>query len=360
VRVVRWRECLRDGHGYGRTERGAVGHEEGEGCDCAASEEAEEVISPECLARGLRRWEVGVVVNCLSPLAGAVREVVVRGVMLANGGRAEGGKRDGKGTDWDGVRLYFPPEFGLDDCVGGRVDEERKNADDENGRVGRLLEKRKAMMVSGVQADDDNERPYARYFEVPEWQLKQSHYAVASALLEPVGVKIVRLHVGLFLNAVGPWFGFHTARGVYSVIGDPRVRMTWTDLGDVAKAILVLMGRVFNGEDVPGRLRIAGSVVSPEEIKEAMEPAGAGEVTVRGGMEVGVFRERVLSRKFEERSPIPFIRLMMAEGLGDYRNAQEGGWGNDNEYVNPVQKIWKWRGVKELAKQTGGRPNAGA
>ena len=281
-------------------------------------DDSDDGMSAESIARRLRAGRVDAVVNALPPAAGALRETVLRGVALAGGGGGGGGV----------VRVYFPPDFGLDDHVG------------RNGETDGSFQ--------------------AGCFAVPEWEARRSHFEAAAAMLGPVGVRICRVHCGLFMHdAVGPWLGFHTARGVYSVVGSSGARTVYTDLGDVARVIAVVAQRACAGEEVPESLRTAGCVASVEEVREAMMDAGAGEVDIRT-VPLKPYREKQLGRRYEDRSPFPYIKLIMASGLADWRPESEGGWGNDNELVNPGERLWKWKGMRELAVETKGRPNARA
>lgn len=90
-----------------------------------------------------------------------------------------------------------------------------------------------------------------------------------------------------------------------------------------------------------------------------MMDAGAGEVDIRTVLLEG-YREKVLARQYEERSPFPYIKLIMALGLADWRPQGDGGWGNDNELMNPGGSLWKWKIIRDLALETSGRPNAAA
>jgi hypothetical protein len=220
------------------------------------------------------------------------------------------------------MRLYFPPEFGFDASIG---------------------------------ATPTAPSPYFDCFDVPEWNTKTSHHALLSRVLANSNIQICRLANGLFLHdGIGPWSGFHTGRGMYSVVGDPNSgKTTYTDLGDVARVIAVLGARVMRGEVVPERLRIAGCVATAAEIRDVMVEAGAGEVGLRG-VDLEGYKSRVLGKAYEDRAPVPFVRLIMAMGLGDYRPEV---WGNDNEIVNPGETLWRWKGIRDLAEETGGRPN---
>jgi hypothetical protein len=102
-------------------------------------------------------------------------------------------------------------------------------------------------------------------------------------------------------------------------------------------------------------LREVGEEGEGASVELAVREAADG----RGDGGLGTFRERMLGKGFEERSPVPFIRSYVAEGLVDWRTVEEGGWRNDNESVNLGEGRWRWKRIEELAHETGGRPNRG-
>jgi hypothetical protein len=88
-----------------------------------------------------------------------------------------------------------------------------------------------------------------------------------------------------------------------------------------------------------------------------MHDAGAGDVQVLR-KDLVEFKSKALETGYEGKDAFRYLRVCMAEGLIDYRGKEEGGWGNDNEVVNPGQVGWQWKGLRDLAVETKGRPNA--
>jgi hypothetical protein len=197
-------------------------------------------------------------------------------------------------------------------------------------------------------------------FNIPEWDGKKAHYALAREVVRGTEIQICRLFIGLFMhNGIGPWYGFHTAKDVYQAVGSLDQSISYTDVSDVARVVCSLSEKAVRGEKVPGELRIAGTHASVRQIADLMSSAGAGKIELKS-LELESYREKALSREYEDRGAILCLRFIMGDGRGDYRPKAEGGLGNDNEIVNPEQKQFVWKTMKNLASETKGRPNSDA
>ncbi|OAG41164.1 hypothetical protein AYO21_04544 [Fonsecaea monophora] len=212
-------------------------------------------------------------------------------------------------------------------------------------------------------------------FSVPEWDGKKAHYALTRQVLAPTNIKVCRIFNGLFLHSgVGPWYGFHTAKDVYRAVGSLDQHVSFTDIGDIARVLCLLAERTMRGVPVPSQLRIAGTNASFRDIARLMTAAGAGagagaspgvgmgekkEIELKS-VELEAFRNRVLNRQYEDRGPIVCLRFIMGDGRADYRTTEEGGLGNDNDLVNPDQRHFVWKTMRDLAVETKGRPNVNA
>ncbi|KAJ5544809.1 hypothetical protein N7535_006803 [Penicillium sp. DV-2018c] len=202
------------------------------------------------------------------------------------------------------IRLYFPSEFGVDH--------------------------------------------YGHDFAHLEWYEKKKHLANAQPVV--TDMKICRVFVGLFLeDSIGPWFGFDTRNGRYTSVGPPTTPVSFTGMGDVGKTVASLAS--MEVELVPEIVRVGGDTRSILEIAGIMRDAGAGEIDVR---EVPYEEyKRVTTAKEDSWDPAAYLRFLMADGRIDHT---VNGLGSDNEFVNPGQRLWKWKTMEDLARETGGRP----
>ncbi|EXJ58398.1 hypothetical protein A1O7_05823 [Cladophialophora yegresii CBS 114405] len=241
---------------------------------------------------------VDVLVNAISTVGASVRDQLARALPKTS------------------VKLYFPSEFGVDHTLHG--------------------------------------------FDIPEWDGKKRHYELAKKVQvqQEADFQMCRLFVGLFLHSgIGPWYGFHTSKGVYQAIGSLDQSSSYTDIGDIARVVCGLAERAVRGEKVPEALRIAGSHASCRQIAREMSAAGSGDIDLKT-VELDTYRDKALSRKYEDRGAIVYLRFLMGDGRVDYRPKDEGGLGNDNEVVNPWEQQFVWKTVRDLAHQSGGRPNS--
>lgn len=162
-------------------------------------------------------------------------------------------------------------------------------------------------------------------------------------------IRICTVFNGLFLeDSIGPWFGFDTKNAVYEVAGSRHARVSLTSMEDVGKAVATLAAMPL--EDVPTSIQIAGDTVSFDDIARIMSEAGGREISV-GEIDGKAYREDVLRQ--ETTSPEKHLRFLMGDGSIDYSSS---GRGNQNELVNPEEKDWTWKSVKDLAKETNGTP----
>ncbi|ETI22626.1 hypothetical protein G647_06702 [Cladophialophora carrionii CBS 160.54] len=197
-------------------------------------------------------------------------------------------------------------------------------------------------------------------FGIPEWDGKKRHYELAKKIQQEADIQICRLFVGLFLHSgIAPWYGFHTSRGVYQAVGSLDQSISYTDISDIARVVCGLAERAVRGERVPEELRIAGSHASFRQIAQEMSAAESGDIDLKT-VELDTYRDKALSRKYGDRGAIVCLRFVMGDGRVDYRPKDEGGLGNDNEVVNPGQQHFVWKTVRDLARETGGRPNSDA
>ncbi|GLA36228.1 hypothetical protein AnigIFM63309_002146 [Aspergillus niger] len=200
---------------------------------------------------------------------------------------------------------------------------------------------------------------YVHDFPHLEWDAKKKHMALAEQLLTqgPKKVKICRVFCGLFLeDSIGPWFGFDTKRGRYESVGSSRVPVSFTSLGDVGRSVAALAS--LRVDEVPEVVHVAGDSRSVVEIAEVMGGAGGGGEDGKGEIEVvevGLeeYKRDVTTGKKDSWDPAPYLRFLMGEGKIMHTR---DGLGDDDELVNPGERLWKWETLRDLAERTGGRP----
>ncbi|KAB8272410.1 hypothetical protein BDV30DRAFT_249513 [Aspergillus minisclerotigenes] len=193
---------------------------------------------------------------------------------------------------------------------------------------------------------------YIHDFRHLEWDAKKRHDKLAREILDP-GVKVCRVFCGLFLeDSIGPWFGFDTRGGRYECVGSAGEVVSFTGLGDVGRVVAGLCGLFAEGgvAVVPDVLHVAGDTRSVADVARIMEKEGGGPIEVTE-VALGEYKERVT--KVVGSDPAPYLRFLIGEGKINHSSA---GLGCDNEVVNPGERVWKWKSLEQLARETQGRP----
>lgn len=211
------------------------------------------------------------------------------------------------------VKLYFPSEFGVDHMLGG-------GKDSDFGHI--------------------------------EWQKKKDHVElVHQSMAKGKDLKVCSVFVALMTEiSFGPWFGIDTKNHKYECAGDPDQPASFTAFVDIGKALAVLASMA--PAKLPEQVRVASDTVSYRQIAKIMEEAaGDGQKIEVTGLDTDAFKQHAFANPGD--SPAVFIRFLMGNGKLDF---SEKGLGNNNELINPGQKLWKWRTVKDYAAEVKGRP----
>jgi len=218
-----------------------------------------------------------------------------------------------------GVKVYFPPEFGSDH------------------------------RLNDFPGWDD-----------VLWLAKEKHVHKAREIAKGK-VKIIALYTGLFLEGtLGPWFGFDTANLTYTSVGSPDKKTAITTKADIGRALAELSLLALSPESassVPDDVRIAGENVSyravrdtVQRVREELGVEPRGEIVLKTE-DYDTYKATVREEQLKKPAPGPLrhIRLLIAEGKMDFSE-------NNDELVNPGQKVWKWKSVEDYVREVGGRP----
>ncbi|KAJ5206112.1 hypothetical protein N7472_002560 [Penicillium cf. griseofulvum] len=162
-------------------------------------------------------------------------------------------------------------------------------------------------------------------------------------------MKICRVFCGLFLeDSIGPWFGLDTQNGKFTSVGSSHTRVSFTSLDDVGRTVASLA--TMPVEKIPEIVHVGGDSRSVAEIAGIMESAGAGRIDINC-----LPYEEYKAKTIAEPSWDPAAYMWFLMGDGSIAHIP-GFLGNDNDVVNPGQRLWKWKTVEDLAKETNGQP----
>ncbi|KAF3927629.1 hypothetical protein AA313_de0209766 [Arthrobotrys entomopaga] len=186
---------------------------------------------------------------------------------------------------------------------------------------------------------------YLHDFNHPEWDKKKSHFQAVSIRED---LKICRVFPGLFMeHSVGPWYGLDTKQGKYELVGSGNAPISFTSIPDIGRGVASALANI-PVDEFPEKLYFSGDSVSLLEIAELMKGAGAGDIQI-STLDLDEYKRETLAAE-TTLDPASYLRFLMAEGKIDNKD------GNDNEVVNPGQKFWEWKKMKDYAEETGGRP----
>ncbi|KAG8983576.1 hypothetical protein FRB94_007507 [Tulasnella sp. JGI-2019a] len=198
-----------------------------------------------------------------------------------------------------GVKVYFPSEFGMDH---------------RNGPQNHVWFHEKARHVAAAR------------------NIAQGH------------LQVIQLYIGMFTEVIfGPFFGLDTKSGVYTSLGsgtaDKEVSITST--ADIAAAVARLaIIAVADPTSVPDQVRITGDNRSFNELADIVGSEVGKKITV---VEEPVAQTSDQPDGEDLGALARLLRLNFADGAVDFSK-------NDNELVNPGQKFWKWKTVRDHAR----------
>ncbi|KAM3423094.1 hypothetical protein BST61_g553 [Cercospora zeina] len=184
-------------------------------------------------------------------------------------------------------------------------------------------------------------------FSQPEWDHKKHHDALVKAQLH--NTKVCRIYAGLFLeDSLGPWFGMDVKRRKFHSVGSADVPVSFTTPADVGKTVAQIARMRY--EDVPPQLHISGDALSIRQVARVLEHAGSPPIDVEE-IQAGEFKSRAIAD--DTLDPMNYLRFLMGEGKINHTASVVG---NDNELVNPGQRLWTWKTVSEYADDVQGQP----
>ncbi|EPS44357.1 hypothetical protein H072_1658 [Dactylellina haptotyla CBS 200.50] len=185
---------------------------------------------------------------------------------------------------------------------------------------------------------------YLHDFQHPEWDKKKSHF---ESVNKREDLTVSRVFPGLFLeHSIGPWYGLNTKEGKYEIVGSGDTPISFTSISDIGRAVASALANI-PLDDFPEKLYFSGDSVSLRQISELMKQAGAGEIEV-SSLDLAEYKAKTLATTGLD--PASYLRFLMADGKIDNKGD------NSNEVVNPGEKLWKWKKMKDHAAETGGRP----
>ncbi|KAK6347840.1 hypothetical protein TWF718_005661 [Orbilia javanica] len=186
---------------------------------------------------------------------------------------------------------------------------------------------------------------YIHDFKHPVWGKKKEHFAAVSGRSD---LKVCLVFPGLFTEqSIGPWFGLNTKEGKYEFIGSGDTPVSFTSTADIGNAVASALANI-PIEGFPERLYFSGDSVTLRQVAGIMKDAGANEIEI-SNLGLAEYKAKTIAEAGPDPQPAACLRFLMAEGKINNEK-------NDNELVNPGENLWKWRTMKDYARETRGRP----
>jgi len=189
----------------------------------------------------------------------------------------------------------------------------------------------------------------------PGWLAKHHHAERAREIGKGV-LKVIEVYTGLFMElCFSPFFGFDHGKNVYTYVGSPDKKIAFTSKADIGRALAelsILALTSSNAVRVPDRLRICGSAISTEEARDIVQLVRKdfgvdSKIELKGeDLDAAVATARPLLDK-PGTMFAPYIRIAIAQGLLDFSK-------NENELVNPRETIWKWKTLNDFVRENKG------
>ncbi|KAI0373207.1 NAD-P-binding protein [Pilatotrama ljubarskyi] len=186
-------------------------------------------------------------------------------------------------------------------------------------------------------------------YEHPEWIRKQEIAAETRAKLQ--GKKVIAPYTSVFLEyAISPFLGIDVKNNVYTCYGSPSQRFTATDRRDIGRSVArlaILALDPATAHKVLDELRIAGSTVSYEEVRDIVarvKGVPKGEIKSEDLAQLKGRIRQDPGKSFIEMSTAPFS-VVLGEGKADFSSD------NANGLVNPGEAFWKWKTVEDYIRE---------
>ncbi|KAI0645564.1 hypothetical protein C8Q79DRAFT_911353 [Trametes meyenii] len=174
-----------------------------------------------------------------------------------------------------------------------------------------------------------------------EWAGKVEIAAETRALAQGKA-KVIALYNGAFLELLlAPFLGFDLQNNVFTPYGPASQRFAVTAKADIGRSVarLALLSLdPSTAAQVPDEVRIAGSIVSFEEVRDTFARVK--------GLPKGEIKEQDLAkikeglRQNKGGNFLDYLRIVLGENKLNFAE-------NSNELINPGEKFWKWKTVED-------------
>ncbi|KAI0675930.1 hypothetical protein C8Q78DRAFT_1074896 [Trametes maxima] len=180
-------------------------------------------------------------------------------------------------------------------------------------------------------------------YDNPTWREKAKLGTDARQRLR--GRKVVSVFTPVWMEfAISPVLGIDVEKNTYTCYGLPSQRFSTASIADVGRSIVrlaILASDSDTTSKVPDELRIAGSTISYEDVRDIVARVK------------GLPKGKIVSEDLERFKPDilqetdknygHYIRVVIGEGKADFSSD------NVDDLVDPNETFWRWKSVEQLA-----------
>lgn len=171
------------------------------------------------------------------------------------------------------------------------------------------------------------------------FQIKTDH----SNSIRKLGIKVVDISTGFF--AEGAWLydiaghaGIDADTNTVTYFGSPDKKIAFSSLGDVGRVIATVASKP--ASELPDSLKVQSGEVSFGEIAKRYEENHNVKLKVNSVSEADAAAEakKQWAQGFEPSKVLYYLHYVASAGVDKGVSFSA----NDDEYVNPGEKLWKW------------------
>ncbi|KAI0675004.1 NAD(P)-binding protein [Trametes maxima] len=185
-------------------------------------------------------------------------------------------------------------------------------------------------------------------YEHPEWSKKAILDAESRERLKGEGRKVISVFTSIWAEyALSPKFlGIDVKSNTYTVYGPPTTRFSSTSKVDVGRAVVrfaMLSLDPMIASKVPDYVRIAGSTVSYEEVRDIVARVKDVPRAEIKSEDREALKEHI--RQDPGKHFTDYVHVMIGEGRADFSTD------NTNELINPAESLWKWKTIEDHVRE---------
>ncbi|ANB12945.1 hypothetical protein AWJ20_1223 [Sugiyamaella lignohabitans] len=165
------------------------------------------------------------------------------------------------------------------------------------------------------------------------------------------GLQVIKFRTSYFLDiAFGPLLFLDPKAATSDYVGDGSTNITVTSLRNIGQAVASVLTHPF--DKIPENVNVAGSQTTPAEAVKLFEKYSGKKVTVNKSTVEGLIKvaDDVIASGEVFKELLKFLYVLRVISVTS--DAADFKTNNDNEFINPGEKYFKWDKVEDFAAKT--------